>query len=132
MLRKSLSVVGGFVAFMLIGSAGFFLLRLIWHNYALAEKESTFTLAMLLSRLAVSVVCSVGAGWLAVLAANGDFRASWWLGILMLLMFIPIHYGLWDKFPVWYHLTFLTTLAPVIGFSGRLARHTPSRTDSTR
>jgi hypothetical protein len=125
MLRKFLGVVGGLVGFILIGSVGFFLLRFNWHEYALAEKESTFTLPMLLSRLAMSVVCSVGAGWLAVLVAKGDSRTSWWLGVLMLVIFVPVHYGLWDKFPVWYHLTFLTTLAPIIGFSGRLATHTP-------
>jgi hypothetical protein len=125
MLRKLLGVVGGLIAFTLIGTAGFFFLGFSWHDYALAEREMTFTLAMLLSRLALSVVCSVGAGWLAVLVAKGDSRTSWWLGILMLLIFVPIHYGLWDKFPVWYHLTFLITLAPIIGFSGRLARHTP-------
>ena len=111
------------IAFTLIGTAGFFLLRFSWHDYAVAEKETTFTLAMLLSRLALSVVCSVGAGWLAVVVGKGDSKTSWWLGILMVLIFVPIHYGLWDKFPVWYHLTFLFTLAPIVGFSGRLAQH---------
>jgi hypothetical protein len=101
MLRKLLGVVGGFIAFMLIGTVGFFLLRVCWHEYALVEKEMRFTLAMLLSRLAISVLCSVGAGWVAALLTKGDPRTSWWLGALMLLMFIPIHYGLWDKFPVW-------------------------------
>jgi hypothetical protein len=121
MLRALLGIVGGFIAFALIGSACFSLLRYFWRDYALAEKEMTFTLAMLLSRLALSVVCSVGAGWVAAQVAKGDSRISWWLGGVMLLLFIPIHYGLWDKFPVWYHLTFLITLAPIIGFSGRFA-----------
>ena len=35
------------------------------------------------------------------------------LGIMLLAMFIPVHYGLWDKFPVWYHLTFLVSLLPL-------------------
>ena len=125
MLRKLLGIVGGLIAFTLIGTVGFFLLRISWPDYALAEKEMTFTLAMLVSRLALSVVCSVGAGWAAVLLAKGDSRTAWWLGVLMLVIFIPIHYGLWDKFPVWYHLVFLITLAPIIGLSGRLARITP-------
>jgi hypothetical protein len=124
MLRKVLGVVVGFVTFVLIGTVVFSVLRLCWHDDALAEKEWTFTLAMLLSRLALSVFCSVGAGWVAALLTKGDSRTSWWLGALMLLMFIPIHYSLWDKFPVWYHLTFLLTLAPIIGFSGNLARRT--------
>ena len=28
-------------------------------------------------------------------------------GVILLVAFIPVHIGLWDKFPVWYHLTFL-------------------------
>ena len=124
MLRNLLGVVGGFIAFFLIGTVAFFLLRLCWPEYALVEKEMKFSLAMLVARLGLSVLCSAGAGWVAVLIAKGDARTSWWLGVLMLLMFIPIHYGLWDKFPVWYHLVFLMTLAPIVGFSGRLGRRT--------
>jgi hypothetical protein len=31
----------------------------------------------------------------------------------LLALFIPNHYLLWDKFPVWYHLTFLVSLLPL-------------------
>jgi hypothetical protein len=34
-------------------------------------------------------------------------------GILMLVLFIPQHMMLWEKFPVWYHLTFLLSLVPL-------------------
>jgi hypothetical protein len=37
---------------------------------------------------------SVGARWVAALLAKGDSRTAWWLGVLMLVRFIPIHYGL--------------------------------------
>ena len=39
--------------------------------------------------------------------------------------FVPIHIHVWDKFPVWYHLFFLITLAPLVAFGGTLM---PSRT----
>ena len=45
--------------------------------------------------------------------ANGDRRAAMYFGILLLALFIPNHYLLWDKFPVWYHLTFLVSLFPL-------------------
>jgi hypothetical protein len=80
-----------------------------------------FTLPMQLARLTVGVACSVGGGWLAAPVAKGDSRPAWWLGGLLLIMFIPIHYSLWSRFPAWYHLTFLLTLAPIVGYSGRLA-----------
>jgi len=32
---------------------------------------------------------------------------------VMLLFFIPIHYMIWTKFPVWYHTYFLTSLLAI-------------------
>jgi len=29
---------------------------------------------------------------------------------VLLIMFLPIHYTIWDKFPIWYHLYFLSSL----------------------
>jgi hypothetical protein len=124
MLRKVLGALVGIFAFALIGTAGFFLLRVSWHDYALAEPDWHFTLPMLLARLALGVVCCVAAGWVAAMVAKGDQMTSWWLGVFMLAIFIPMHYGLWDKFPLWYHLAFLLSLAPMIGLGGLLARRT--------
>lgn len=33
---------------------------------------------------------------------------------LMVLLFLPVHYSVWEKFPVWYHAFFLITLAPAV------------------
>jgi hypothetical protein len=33
--------------------------------------------------------------------------------VLLTAMFIPVHVGLWDKFPVAYHATFLASLLPL-------------------
>ena len=49
----------------------------------------------------------------AVWIANGRRTAAIALGILLLVLFIPNHYLLWEKFPVWYHLTFLVSLFPL-------------------
>ncbi len=127
MLRTLLGIVVGCVAWFAIGAIGFFLLRAAWPDYVRAEPEMTFTLGMQLARLAVGVACSVGAGWLAALVARGNGAPAWWLGILLVLFFIPFHYSLWNRFPVWYHLFFLLTLAPLVGFGGYLARRAPVR-----
>ena len=52
----------------------------------------------------------------------GAFLAT---GVLMLLLFIPEHVRLWDKFPVWYHLTFLGSLVPLRVAGGRLTGRAP-------
>ena len=35
-------------------------------------------------------------------------------------LFIPAHIQLWHKFPIWYHLTFLLTLAPLVALGAWL------------
>jgi uncharacterized protein (DUF983 family) len=46
-------------------------------------------------------------------------------GILLLLLFIPQHILLWDKFPVWYPMTFLSSLIPLSYLGGKIggSRH---------
>jgi hypothetical protein len=61
-------------------------------------------------------------------------RSSWTAvatGALLLLFFIPEHISLWDKFPVWYHLTFLTTLVPLAVAGGRWTTSAGPGADST-
>jgi len=42
-------------------------------------------------------------------------------GVILLAVFIPQHIRNWDKFPVWYHLTFLVSLVPLTCADGTLA-----------
>lgn len=119
MLRILLAIVVGLVAWFIIGTCGLLLMRVSWPAYAAVEEAMTFTLPMQLLRLAVGVLSSIGGGWLAARVAKGNWRAAWGLGALLVLIFIPIHYQLWDKLSIWYHLTFLLTLAPIVGLSGR-------------
>jgi hypothetical protein len=42
-------------------------------------------------------------------------------GVLLLIAFIPVHMMLWEKFPVWYHLTFLLSLVPLSYVGGAIA-----------
>jgi len=124
MWRTVLGIVAGLVAWVLIGTVGLWLMHVTWPAYALVESSMTFTLPMQLGRLGVGVLSSIGGGCTAVLLARGASPAAWWLGTLLVLIFIPIHYGLWDKFPVWYHLFFLLTLAPFNALGGRIAPRT--------
>ena len=44
----------------------------------------------------------------------------------MLLFFIPVHYSLWTKFPVWYHAYFLTSLVAIPAIVGSVVGGKPS------
>jgi hypothetical protein len=43
-------------------------------------------------------------------------------GMILLAGFIPQHISLWDRFPVWYHLTFLLSLIPLTYLGGGVRR----------
>jgi hypothetical protein len=91
-------------------------MRYGWHDYATVEKAMTFTLAMMIARLSESAISSLVSGYLAALVGRGG-RAPLVAGVVLLLMFIPIHYSIWSHFPIWYHLTFLISL-PLLSFLG--------------
>jgi len=111
--------LAGLVAWIVIVSALNFGLRHGWPDYAAVEKAMTFTVAMMVARLSMSGVSSLASGYVAALVGKGGW-ASLLSGTILLLLFIPVHYSLWNHFPVWYHLTFLISL-PLLSFlSGRL------------
>jgi hypothetical protein len=72
-----------------------------------------FTLPMMLARLLIGAVASLAAGALAAWIARGNGKAVMGVGVLLTFLFIPIHYKLWDTFPLWYHATFLISLFPL-------------------
>jgi len=49
-------------------------------------------------------------------------RAVTALAIILVLLFLPVHYRLWSQFPAWYHATFLILLAPLVFLGARLSR----------
>ena len=99
-------------------------LRASWPHYHEAETAFNFTLAMKLARLVLGAASSLGAGFVAAWIGKGRMRAATLTGIVLLGLFIPNHYLLWNKFPVWYHLTFLVSLLPLILLGAALNRRT--------
>jgi hypothetical protein len=112
MVRAIVAVVVGFVVWFVVATLGNILERLAIPGYAEVERAMTFTLTMMIGRLAVGIASSLAAG--AVAAAVGSPIAVRVLAALMVVFFLPVHYTLWDRFPVWYHAFFLLSLAPAI------------------
>lgn len=107
------AVIAGLVTWILVATIINFPLRAWWPHYHEAETAFNFALGMKLVRLALGALASVCSGFVAAWIANGYRTAAIALGILSLVLFIPNHYLLWEKFPVWYHLTFLVSLFPL-------------------
>jgi hypothetical protein len=109
-LRAVAGVAGGLFTWVVVATVGNLLLRVVWPSYAEVEVVMNFTPAMLVMRLLLGALSSLGAGFLAAWITKGGRGAVNVLACLLLVVFIPVHYKLWERFPVWYHLVFLVTL----------------------
>ena len=120
MLRIAGGIVGGVIAWFVVATIGNLAIRLSWPEYVAVEKAMDFSLAMLLTRLVLGAVCSLAAGATAAWIGRGHGAVVKGAGILLTLLFIPVHYNLWDKFPLWYHAAFLISLFPLTVFGASL------------
>ena len=113
MMRKIVAVVAGLVAWTVVATVLNLLMRTTWPDYAAVEVTMSFPFAMMIARLAIGVIASIAAGLVAASVTRGFGMPEKVLAVLLLLMFIPVHYRLWDKFPLWYHLVFVGSLIPL-------------------
>ena len=120
------AVIAGLITWISIATVLNLALRASWPHYHEAETSFNFTFAMKLVRLALGAAACLSAGFIATWIGKERMRAATLTGIILLCLFIPGHYRIWDKFPVWYHLTFLMSLLPVTLFGAVLkARDLP-------
>lgn len=108
------AVVTGLITWILVATVLNLAIRAAWPHYHEAETAFNFTLAMKFARLVLGAISSLGAGFVATSIDNGRMRAATLTGIVLLGLFIPEHYVIWHKFPIWYHLTFLVSLLPLV------------------
>jgi hypothetical protein len=60
----------------------------------------TFTLPMLVARLSIGAVATLTAGLVTAVVARRSTVATLMTGLLLLLLFIPVQFSRWVKFPV--------------------------------
>jgi hypothetical protein len=123
MWRTLASIVAGLVAWAVVVTILNLGLRAAIPGYHAAEATLQFTMAMKAGRLIEAALSSVAAGALVSFIAPSKKWAPWVAGLIVLAMFLPVHVQLWNKFPVWYHLTFLVPLAPLFALGGVLGRN---------
>jgi len=124
MLRAIAAVIVAVVSWFAIATIANLGLRLTWHEYAQVERAMNFTLTMLLARLLLGTMSSLGAGFIVAWISHSNRIAALSLVGLLLLLFLPTHYLLWQRFPVWYHLVFFGSLIviPLLGAKLYMAR----------
>jgi hypothetical protein len=127
MWRTILSIVVGLIAWALIVTVLNFALRAAIPGYHAAEPLLAFTLPMKIARLLEAALTSIVTGYIVRAIAPSAKYAPWIVGIVLVVLFLPEHVQIWHKLPVWYHLTFLITLAPLVAAGGWLYRRPGAR-----
>jgi len=120
MARGTLGLVVGLAVWVSVVTVAGLVMRETWPAYASVADAMTFTLPMMIARLIIGALATLAAGLATSVVSRRSLVATLAAGVLLLLVFIPEHIRLWDKFPVWYHLTFLLSLVPLAFLGGRI------------
>jgi hypothetical protein len=131
MKQSIVGIVAGLVTWMVVATLLDFVLRGAISGYAAAEPRLEFTLPMMIARLALGAAASLAAGAVAGWIAQSRTWVPWAVGALIIAFFLPGHVSIWPRLPVWYHLTFLVTLAPLVAFGAMLVRRTMPLSERT-
>jgi len=111
-MRNILSVLAGFAAWTVLWLASNAAL-VAAVPAAFREDGSTESVGVLILVLVLSVVFSVGAGYLtATLAEGSSMKYPAVLGVVLLAVGLFVQLQSWDVMPVWYHVFFLALLVP--------------------
>ena len=120
MWRTVASILVGLVVWTVVATILNFGLRAALPNYQAAESTLQFTMAMKVGRLSLAALSCLAAGATVRAVAPASRAAPWVAGAIVLALFLPVHYQLWDKFPAWYHLTFLLSIVPLFALGALL------------
>jgi hypothetical protein len=124
MLRNILSVTAGVVLWSVLWVAGNAVLSLATPG-SFKEDGSTDLFAILAGILVWSIVLSILSGYVTVaIARSQGLVQTVIVGAILLAIGIFVQMQYWDVMPLWYHLSFLVLLLPMVVVGGkiRLAR----------
>lgn len=112
MARNILGVIAGLAGWIIIATVAGLIMRASWPAYVSVASAMTFTVPMMIARLSIGALATLSMGLVTALVTQ-SIASRLIPGLLLVVVFIPQHVMLWDKFPLWYHLTFLLSLVPV-------------------
>ena len=132
MANGILAVVAGLVVWIVITTVAGLSMRAAWPEYAAVADAMTFTLPMMFARLSIGGLATLAAGWFTAIVARRSTFATLTTGLILLVLFIPQHVRLWDRFPIWYHLAFLLSLVPLTYLGGAIAARSQNPSSLSR
>jgi hypothetical protein len=125
--RTIVGIVIEFIGWFALATLGGIAVGMQWPAFAAANRAFTatqivlFDQSMMITRLSIAAAASLVAAWLTGLTVRDNRMAPLAGGLALLAFFIPVHMAIWDKFPLWYHATFLTSLPVLACLGGKLA-----------
>ncbi|HEY4113583.1 MAG TPA: hypothetical protein VGM17_05920 [Rhizomicrobium sp.] len=123
MLRIIGGAVAGAITWFVVVTILNFGLRYGWPDYHAVEKAMTFTLPMMIARLTESGISSIAGGYVAATIGRERVWSPLFAGVILLIPFGYFHlFIIFAKFPIWYHLTFLTSLIVLSLLGGSFVR----------
>ncbi len=120
MKRSILAGIAGLVTWLVVVSVINRVLRVTMPGYTAAEHTLQFTMAIKVARLLMAAATSVIAGAVTGWISGSNRWVPVIVGAVVLAMFVPAHIAIWSKLPVWYHLTFLLTIVPLVVLGAQL------------
>jgi hypothetical protein len=121
MIRSILAVIVAVVIWFIVATIGNWILRAALQGYSAVEVSMNFTLTMMICRLVLGLLSSLCAGFVCATIARNSVAPKV-AAAMMVVLFLPVHYMLWANFPIWYHLFFLISLAPMMLIGAGRAR----------
>ncbi len=123
-MRTIGAIAAGLVTWIVVATILNLGLRYAWPAYAAVEQAMTFSGSMLAVRLILGAISSLCAGFVSAWLSRRKPVAAWSLVVLLLAVFVPVHYQLWQRFPAWYHVVFIVSLVvfTMLGAMRRLPR----------
>src|SRR5882724_4253651 len=113
MIRSILAVIVAVISWFIVATIGNWILRAALPGYSAVEVSMNFTFTMMICRLVLGLLSSLCAGFVCATIARNSVAPKV-AGAVMVVLFFPVHYMVWVKFPMWYHLFFLISLAPAL------------------
>lgn len=127
MIKSILAVIGGYALWTVVFLAGGAALRSAMSSVHDADGITTDVPALVLYLL-VSMLASVGAGYVAAVISKANVRRdAIILAVALLATGIPVQMSVWDVIPVWYNAAFLILLAPLTIWGSMLKKEPTSQ-----
>ena len=119
-IRLVVAVIVGLLVWVCVATLGNLIVRAVIPGYHAEEVAMSFSLVAQLLRLTLGLASTVAAAAAAGAINRGGTVAPMVVGLVLLLLFLPLHISIWAKFPAWYHVFFLASLPLAAWVTGRI------------